>query len=177
MPFLLLLKSINSRNLRNSRLVLVSTATATTAAARGTLRGRAAFRQFGAGLGIGLHIVGIIAQVPDAFPQLVHIRVFCIKSDGDFRGFHVVGALLHARPLRNVLHHDFLALFASSVCLDCNGLCFNLLLCQKGECHCKQDNKREDFFHKKTFFWIKFIKPQQKYIIFVKCSNVFYEKS
>jgi len=143
-PFLFI---VNSRVLRHSRLVMMPAAAATLSAARRTLRGRTALRQFGASLGIGFHVVSIITQMPDSFPKFVHVRVFCIKSDGDFRTFHVVGALFHPRPLWNVLHHNFFALFARSVGLNCNSLSLNLLLCKKRKYHCTQGNKREDFFH------------------------------
>ena len=156
--------------------MLVAATAATTTTAGGTLRRSAAFRQFGTGLGIGFQVVGIVTKMADSFTQLVHICIFGVKSDGDFCRLHVVRALFHPGPLRNVLHHDFLALGASAVGLDSNGLCFRLLLCKQCEHHRKKGDKGQDFFHIGLFLMVFSKNRQQKYIICVKWGNVFYEK-
>ena len=52
---------------------------ATLSASCRVLRCCAAFRQFGTGFRVSFHVVGIVAQMTDAFPEFVHICVFASK--------------------------------------------------------------------------------------------------
>ena len=69
-----------------------------------------------------------------------------LVSDGDFRRFQVVGALLHAFPLWHIVHHHFLAMLTGAIGLYSNGLSFSLL-CKNGQAHQGDNQKSKQFFH------------------------------
>ena len=100
-------------------LAVAVTGTSATATA---LFGTAAGGQFGSRRRIGLHIVGIVAQLADLGAQLVGVGLLRIVIDGQLRRLHVVGVGLDAFEIGHVLFELVGALLAHAVGLDGHGL-------------------------------------------------------
>ena len=104
----------------------------------------AAGRQFGASLGIGLHIVGIIAELADTIADSLGGRLFGIIGDRQLGSGHIIGTSLHSFKGRNGSLHHLGTATALAVGLDSyilRGLC--------GQSHSghHDQHQKHDFLH------------------------------